>query len=359
MKMLHLKGLILLAACLSAAWQVQATTVYGVRYGIHKDFDRVVFELSAPVNCTIETVDSLHLRVHLGSIEVGQEFRVSSVPKKTVSIRSMRASGGGKAPFVLDICLHTSGKSRVLKFGGTPHRVAVDITPIQTAQSPQEEPTYIPGDRPYPTRFAETPAASGDSDNAKISAILAYYFASMGDSVKAREEAKAYQKATGQSLNLTIEPSPFTVPPSPHILFPWLKVDYIIAFFAGMLGYFVSILLSLIAGSWTRRHPRDQAESLSAFARKIRKTCDQAPPPQSESAAKTESAKERRDSTPPKAAQPEALELEEVQKIKDSAAERRVQRVVQLAEQGKTLADIAQELEMSQDEVKLILDLNR
>lgn len=354
MNTFHLKSLTLLAIWMGITWQAQATTLYNVRYGIHKDFDRVVFELSAPVSCTVESVDSLHLRVHLGSVEVSPEFRVSSIPKKTVSILSMNASGGGKVPFVLDIRLCTSAKTRLMKFGGLSHRVAVDITPGPTAQTPQEEPTYIPGDRPYPTRFAESPASISDSDYAKIHAILAYYFASAGDSAKAREEAKAYKAATGQSLSLTIEPSPLATPPSPYILFPWLKVDYLIAFLAGMLGYFFSTLLSLLIGSWTRRHPRDQAENLSAFARKIRQTYDPTTPD-----TKTDVAPEPQETTAQEVAPPEALELEEVQKISDSASERRVQRVVQLAEQGKTIADIAQELEMSQDEVKLILDLHR
>jgi len=355
MKVLHLRGLMLLAILICAAGQAQTTTLYSVRYGAHKDFDRLVFELSAPVNCSIETVDSLRFRVHLGFVEIAQEFGVASLPKKTASVLSMRASGGGAVPFVLDIRLHASGKTRLMKFGGSPHRVAVDVTPTQATQAPNEEPSYIPGDRPYPTRYAESVAPIESSDNAKIHAILAYYFASLGDSTKALEEAKAYQAATGQSLNLTIE----TAPSSPHILFPWLKVDYLIAFLAGMLGYLFSALLSVSMGWWTRRHPREQAENLSAYARKIRQTCDKTEAPKSAPDVKTKAPEEPRVSAPSEPSSLESLEPEEVQKVKDSASERRVQRVVQLAGQGKTIADIAQELEMSQDEVKLIIDLNR
>jgi len=362
MKVLHLRALTLLAILVCAAGQAGATTLYGVRYGAHGDFDRLVFELSAPVSCSIETVDSLRFRVHLGLVEIPPEFRLASLPRKTASVLSMRASGGGAVPFVLDIRLHASGKTRLMKFGGSPHRVAVDVTPIQAAQTPNEEPTYIPGDRPYPTRFAEDMAPSESSDNAKIHAILAYYFASLGDSAKALEEAKAYQTATGQSLNLAIETvpaPPHMMPSSPYILFTWLKVDYLIAFLAGMLGYFFSTLLSVLIGWWTRRHPREQAENLSAYARKIRQTCDKTTPPKPAPDVKTEAPEEPRVSVSSEAASQESLELEEVQRVKDSASERRVQRVVQLSAEGKTIADIAQELEMSQDEVKLIIDLNR
>ncbi len=358
----HLRGLTLLAISVCTAGQVGATSLYSVRYGAHKDFDRLVFELSAPVNCSIETVDSLRFRVHLGSVEIPPEFRVAPLPKKTASVLSMRALGGGTVPFVLDIRLHASGKTRLMKFGGLPHRVAVDITPTQATQTPNEEPSYIPGDRPYPTRYAESVAPIESSDNAKIHAILAYYFASLGDSTKALEEANAYQTATGQSLNLTIETVPalpLVAPSSPHILFLWLKVDYLIAFLAGMLGYVLSALFSILIGWRTRRHPREQAENLSAYARKIRQTCDKTEAPKSASEVKTRTPEEPRVSAPSEPSSLESLESEEVQKVKDSASERRVQRVVQLAGQGKTIADIAQELEMSQDEVKLIIDLNR
>jgi hypothetical protein len=337
------------------------TTIYGIRYGAHVQFDRVVLELSAPVDCQIEVVDSLQLRIHLSRVNIAPEFRVSPLPKRTVSVLSMKATGGGEAPFSLTIRLRTSATTRVMKLGGTPYRIAVDVTPRQAESPPREEPTYIPGDRAYPTKFGANTAPSLGADSAKIHAILAHFFTARGDSAKALREALAYEALTGNPLYIGPETiTTRTVPKlqAPYVVFPWLKVDYLIAFGAGVLGYILSALVAISMGGWGRRRVRDQADGLMARAEKIRSTLK----PETEetsSPAQTEAPQEQSEQTSEEPVAQEVVEAVEVQRLKESAMDRRIQQVLQLAADGKTAADIAQELEMSQDEIKLILDLNR
>lgn len=366
MKGLRPIGLIFLAAWPGIVLPVEArTTIYAIRYGVHTDFDRVVFELSAPLDCRIESVDSEHLRIHLGHVEVSPTFRAASLPEKTVSLLSARASGGGKKPFVVDLRVRAAAKASILKLKGSPSRIAVDITPTQAARPTKEKPDYVPGDRPFPTKFAERIAPPVGIDEAKVHAILAYYFAAIGDSVKALHEASAYESATGKTLDVVPEPIPTKPPVSapglPSVLFEWLRVDYLIAFLAGMLGYTFAALLSLLVGAWKRRHTRDQAADLVARAHRIRKVYDRAAVQEAQSEAGTvASAEHPEPSSQEETEQETALsEPTELQRTKESATEQRVQRVMELATGGKTVADIAQELEMSQDEVKLILDLKR
>ena len=51
--------------------------------------------------------------------------------------------------------------------------------------------------------------------------------------------------------------------------------------------------------------------------------------------------------------------VDEEKEAKETLMDRRVRRVLELNKEGRTVAAIAEELEMNQDEVKLILDLNR
>jgi hypothetical protein len=362
------EALALLISCLAIAPMVQAIpTIYGIRYGAHPDFDRVVFEISEPVDCRIESVDPDHLRIHLGHVVVSPRFRVATLPKKTVSVLSAKAFGGGEDPFIVNIRIRGNVKTSLLKLGGSPSRIAVDITPTQAVRPPEEEPDYIPGDRPLPTKFAETIAPPTEIDEAKIHSILAYYFLAMGDTVQALREATAYEAATGEALDLTLEavptasPLPAPVVTSPSILFEWLKVDYLIAFLAGILGYAFASLLVFLVRRQRPRDPRVQAEELMERAHKIREVYDEATAGESRRKIDRGVSTESAEASPAEEAVQEgaAPEPSEVQSVKDSATERRAKRVMELANSGKTVADIAQDLQMSQDEVKLILDLNQ
>lgn len=361
MKRLLSAGMILGIILMLPPVAARGATIYGIRCGAHGDFDRVVLELSVPIDCQIESVDSLTLRIHLGRVEVSSDFRVAPLPKKTASILSVRASGGGEVPFIVNVRLRESSTTRMTKLGGLPYRMAVDIAPVQTEPPLKEEPSYIPGDRPYPTKFAQSATRVEGVDSAKMHAILAHYFTAIGDSAGALREALAYEALTGKFLyigpEMQVMAPPMLVPQTPSIFFPWLKVDYLIAFGAGILGFAFAALISLSGGWWTRRHIRDQAENLMARARRIQKTYQQ--PTQSPATADMDDPPSQTRPTPVESEGEQPLEASEIQKLKQSATDRRVQRVLQLAGEGKTIADIAQELEMSEDEIKLILDLNR
>ncbi len=329
-------------------------TIYGIRYGTHTNYDRIVIELSEPVDCRIETIEPEHLRIHLGKLTVSQKFSAAKLPDKMATIKYAHASGGGELPFTLDIRLRESVSASVMKIEGDPSRIAIDFHPKQAAKPAEKEPEYIPGDRPFPTKFAETSLPLEDIDDAKIHAILALYFAASGDSVKAKEEAAIYASLTGISLEFAsevkISTPEITVTEPAHVIVPWLKLDYLIAFLAGMIGYAFCLALSIVIGWWKKRHPHKQADEMMTYAQNIREAVD--------NAATAETTETKQKETPPAQTAPEKLESVEVEALKESAAERRAKRVVELSKQGKSIADIAQELEMSQDEIKLILDLN-
>ena len=363
MKANHLYVFVFLAFALRiASASVTEPTIYGIRYGTHTNYDRIVIELSEPVDCRVETIEPEHLRIHLGKLTVSQKFSAAKLPDKMATIKYAHASGGGELPFTLDLRLRESVSASVMKIEGDPSRIAIDFHPQQAAKPAAEEPEYIPGDRPFPTKFAETSPPPEEIDNAKIHAILAYYFAAAGDSVKAKEEAAIYASLTGIPLELGLEvkiTTPEITAPGPaYVIFHWLKVDYLIAFLAGMIGYAFSLALSIVIGWWRKRHPHKQADEMMAYAQNIREAVDNA------AAAETTATKQKE--TPPAKTAPEkpaateapVPEPVEVEVLKESAAERRAKRVVELSNQGKSIADIAQDLEMSQDEIKLILDLN-
>lgn len=375
MRQFRLRVIIFFTVWLGIASLAEAkTTIQSIRYGAHTDFDRIVFEFSAPVDCRIETLDTLHLRIHLGLVDVSRYFRVEKLPKGMSLISSARASGGGKAPFVLDIRLHQNAATNSMILKGTPSRTVVDITAMQLSRpvktsTKKKEPEYVPGDRPFRTKFAETTTPSDEIDDAKIHAIFAYYFATTGDSEKALQEAEIYEALTGHALALGFKleqrkiPTPqVTQPTSPYIIQRWFKLDYLIAFLAGIMGYAFSVVLSILIGWWKRRHPAKQADNLLNYAKKIRDVVDKAAASEQTTSSKTEPpAKKTSPSTPapsPPVDEP-TPEPAEVETLKESAAERRTKRVMELSKKGKSISDISQELEMSQDEVKLILDLNQ
>ncbi len=364
MKANHLYVFIFLALALGiASATTTAPTIYGIRYGTHTNYDRIVIELSEPVDCRVETIEPEHLRIHLGKLTVSQKFCAAKLPDKMATIKYAHASGGGELPFTLDIHLRESVSASVMKIEGDPSRIAIDFHPKQAVKPAEKEPEYIPGDRPFPTKFAETSLPLEEINDAKIHAILAFYFAAAGDSAKAEQEAAIYASLTGNPLEFASEvqiTTPEIIVPGPaHVIVPWLKLDYLIAFLAGMIGYAFCLALSIVIGWRKKRHPHKQADEMMTYAQNIREAVDKAV------AAETTETKQKE--TPPAQTVPEKLEPveeppfpepAEVEALKESAVERRAKRVVELSKQGKSIADIAQELEMSQDEIKLILDFN-
>ena len=362
MKANHLYVFLFLALGLGiASAAAMNPTIYGIRYGMHTNYDRIVIELSEPVNCRVETVGPEHLRIHLGILLVSQKFSAAKLPEKMATIKYAHASGGGDLPFTLDLRLLNGVSTSIMKIEGDPARIAIDFHPKQAVKPVEEEPEYIPGDRPFPTKFAEVSPSVEEIDSAKIHAILALYFAAAGDSAKAEEEAAIYTSLTGIPLNfdtaVKISTPEIAVSGPAYVIVPWLKVDYLIAFLSGLIGYAFALALSIVIGWWKKRHPHDQADKMMAYAQNIREAVDKA--------TAAETTKTKQDNAPPVQAMPEKPasqepppEPVEVEVLKESAAERRAKRAVELSKQGKSIADIAQELEMSQDEIKLILDLN-
>jgi DNA-binding NarL/FixJ family response regulator len=62
---------------------------------------------------------------------------------------------------------------------------------------------------------------------------------------------------------------------------------------------------------------------------------------------------------PPPPPEPEPVLQPAEDEVRESLMDRRVRRVLELSREGRSVTAIAEELQMGQDEVKLILDLNQ
>jgi hypothetical protein len=258
-----------------------------------------------------------------------------------------------------------------LPLAGTPWRLAVDLAPRSAAAPPEAKPEYIPGDLPIPTKLAGEDVADNSAapDPAQAHAVLAYFYMNRGDTANANAQAYAYQQLTGAILDLSARPavaatqsSPAKTPQSflpkklPKLILP-TPVLWLIIFGGGLLG---GLFLNKLRGGI---HPPRLNLHLPKFKKRVR-----AKPLESELVDDLEAldsavAQEpHRQAAPPPPPAPELVPepvMEEEKEVRESLMDRRVRRVLELSREGRSVTDIAEELQMGQDEVKLILDLNQ
>ncbi|MBK6766396.1 MAG: hypothetical protein IPG71_08785 [bacterium] len=289
-----------------------------------------------------------------------------------------------------------------------------------TPKSKSADPEYVPGDKPHETRLAEgevnhaephakpktegaqlpvadakkqeepvkeaTPAlidtasaslptevtepqflsdATKPIDTAKAFEVLAEFFDLIGDEPKARSYAKLYFDKT-DAASIEESQSPPTTSEETQANWPvWLLA--VIAFAAGIAGGILGNHLRVpgLGGGFKKMIFRkvkldgaggeEQVRELAKDLDELDKAVEKERPAKAQSAVVPKEIVEQAEHDFP-ADEPVATPVEST--MKDSLMDRRVKRVLELAAGNKSLADIAQELDMGQDEVKLILDLN-
>ncbi len=215
-------------------------------------------------------------------------------------------------------------------------------------------------------------------DTAKAFEVLAEFFDLMGDETKARSYAKLYfdKNDVGALDKQTELPhGNASANAEQQAMWPiWLLAS--VAFLAGIVGGILGNRLHMpkFGSSFTKlKFPKlklpkrekkviepDPVHELAKDLAELNKAVAQERPakaPLTPGGAKTVIPKEvveEAEKDFPDDEQPATVEAA----MKESLMDRRVKRVLELSGQNKSLAEIAQELDMGQDEVKLILDLN-
>jgi hypothetical protein len=361
-----------------------------VRIGPHKQFDRVVFEFQDEVPGRVLVRGDQRIEVRFANVHVPEHFSLPRLPRGLTVLKGIEAIREGDSNITFTISLNRDVSPSELPLAGRPWRLAIDLAPrvIETRES---QPPYVPGDLPIPTRFAEQPAAPSDSviNSAQAHAILAYYYLAQGDTPSAWQEAVAYQQLCGEPLDLTLETEPQPPPPSPQaptkFALPTIQfalwpvtpqaIGLALAFVVGVAG-------GLMLRAPIRRAPRaarekkvkepkikspklkkpkrkkDLPAELAADLDALDQAAGEEPPVEPSAPAEPPKSKKRSEPEPLSDVLPPEAELAE-KEVRESLMDRRVRRVLELTRQGATVSAIAEELQMGQDEVRLILDLNK
>ncbi len=405
---------LILLSLLACAGLGEGATLSGVRFGSHQGFDRLVCELSEQVNYSLSQKSADHIEVRLHSVDVDDRFFLPKLTPQIKLISSVEAFREGDQDIILEIRGNVPVEARPIELKGEHWRLAFDISAVeaesqkppsqvkspatetprtQTPAKPQKKNEYVPGDKPMETRYAdkgqvdstlkkpkESSVESSDSksgllgqgvdssdvksltdvtgssteslDTAKVFEVLAEFFYLAGDRQTAREFAQLYVDHLKQS-DATSEVGQV---PSQRALPIWLIS--LIAFVAGLAGGVLGNRLRLMKLPYNLKHRPEEAsdaatelaEDIDALDRAVASehplgTTKQSVPESMTHGANQEVAEEE---------QPASVEAA----MKESLMDRRVKRVLELSGQNRSLAEIAQELDMGQDEVKLIIDLN-
>lgn len=206
-------------------------------------------------------------------------------------------------------------------------------------------------------------------DTAKAFEVLAEFFDLMGDESKARSYAKLYfDKADVGAVDELTQPMQFDANKEQQAMWPiWLLAA--VAFIAGIAGGILGNRLHMpkFGSSFTKlkfptlklpkREKKAAADPVHELAKdlaELNKAVAQERPAKPTTPVVPKAVVEEAEHDFPDDEQAATVEAA----MKESLMDRRVKRVLELSGQNKTLAEIAQELDMGQDEVKLILDLN-
>lgn len=360
-RLLIVSGLTLATACAWALPAAAPNTLLDVRVGPHKRFDRVVFVFESEASSRVVLKNNQKVEVRFADVRLLDHFSVPALPRGLTVLRGIDAYREGESGLVFEILLARDATPTELPLAGHPWRLALDFAP-RVSENPDEKPEYVPGDQPIPTKFAEKPILAADSLNtAQLRAVLAYFYLAQGDTHRALEQAALYQKSAGTPLDLGFNRSARrtapTNPPPPARQPQWngwrLSPAMLLAVALGIgviLGIMIRSFAPRVHVSLQRparpprkkeKTPRDLAEEIASDLDVLDDVVQQEPPRSSSEIAQV------------------AVESDAEKELRETVVDRRLARVVELSREGRSISAIAEELQMGQDEVKLILDLNK
>jgi hypothetical protein len=353
-----------------------------VRVGSHHSFDRIVCELSGPAEYQLIEPANGNLELLFRAVETKPNFNMPALPRGITIISGLGIRRDEPDNLILIIGTRFDADVATSVLSGNTWRIVLDIQKSnedsdEDASHPVEQttPEYVPGDRPIETRYAESDTGASrnttevvspalpdsNTDAAHFWSVLAHYYFSLGDTHSAALFKDCYEAESDKSLDVAI-PDEVRVAETrngSNKITWWL---FLSAFIAGLTaGFAVSRrwLLSLFARirSFVRREKisvEPVAETMEQDIKNLEKAVTREKG-QPVAAPALEIAKATHEKSTPET----ATEAQEEDIIKESLMDRRVRRVLELHKAGSDIASIAKELEMGQDEVKLILDLNQ
>lgn len=341
-----------------------------VRVGTHMQFDRVVFELQSETAPQITVKEGTKIEVRFTGVSVAQNFALPALPTDVNILKRIDAYREGEADIVFDLTLSRDATPSELPLAGSPWRLAVDLAP-RTAQTPEQKPEYIPGDLPIPTKLAGEDLSDNAPDPAQTHAVLAYFYLNRGDTAQANEQASIYQQLTGKTLELAAkagvlsadQPAQISPAKTSHSFWPkkWPRlgiptpVIWLVIFGGGLFG---GLALGKILGGTRPPRLRMPKRKKKQRAKNIESELEEDLQALDDAVAQEPLRKDAPLPPPEPELVPEPV-MEAEQEVRESVMDRRVRRVLELSREGRSVTDIAEELQMGQDEVKLILDLNQ
>lgn len=257
-----------------------------------------------------------------------------------------------------------------------PEEVQPPVAEAETAEEPSITETHTPSDSASIEQLDPNcePQLLTDAtkpiDTAKAFEVLAEFFDLIGDDSMARAYAKLYFDKTDAASIDKSEGEVHASSQEQAAGWPvWLLAA--IAFAAGIAGGVLGNRLRVpaLSGGFKKmsfpklrvKTPKgdvageDQANELAKDLDELEKAVEKEKPAKAQATVVPKEVVEQAEHDFP-ADEPAAAPVESA--MKESLMDRRVKRVLELSAEKKSLAEIAQELDMGQDEVKLILDLN-
>jgi len=394
-------------ALLLTSLSAMAATLESVRFGSHQGFDRIVCELNAPVKYSIQETTDGAIELWLTGVSVPEPFALPKLPPQIKLLTSVEAFRENGTDIVLEIRAAAPLAAVPMELTGATWRLALDLsirgqstqvevpviaesTATAKPTAPHKEakakqPEYVPGDRPIETKFAdnhvdkaapqktepvrefapapELPIATADS--IKALEVLADFYSLQGDDKSAGELDVLHQQRVADTMrpDTVVQTSEADTPHSASLPWLYLSAAFILGLAAGIVAPRLRSLLKFkLPKISLPKLPKKQKADKAQEIEKDMDSLDRA-------VAAEKQAKPKREPKPiPAALKPEPEPEPEpvfpdsepaVEAVmKESLMDRRVKRVLELNSENRSLAEIAQELDMGQDEVKLILDLN-
>jgi len=383
----------LLAALSLGAWSPLASaatenSLLDMRVGKHKSFDRIVFEFSGEVPAREIIESNGRVSVRFRDVTVPAAFSIPALPRGLSVLSRIDLFREGAAGLLFEIVLSRDASPSELPLQGNTWRLAVDLAP-RVSEKKESKPEYIPGDQPIPTKFAETtvpstlddqsvptnvaetstPFMPGDQsvptdlvetkvsqdtlDLARLYAVLAYYYAARGESDLALKQADRYQQLTGRALDLAAALTPPVEAPKVQVAREWWS-----PFIAPVLAFLVGLAagLALRGIRWRPRlRTRQTPPVVEELSQELAQDLDAL-----DQAVTEEPPRQTQEPEPLSEPEAEAVPVpDQESEMAETLMDRRVRRVLELSREGRGVGDIAEELQMGIDEVRLILDLNQ
>lgn len=124
--------------------------------------DRVVFEFDHRATYKMSSPAADVVEIAFSDVELSSEFLLPDMPSGLNVIQHMTPRKDEKGKLVVTIHLQREAEPTGITLSATPWKYAMDLSPKIT-DGEQAKPRYIPGDRPFHTKYTQKDPESPDS----------------------------------------------------------------------------------------------------------------------------------------------------------------------------------------------------